>query len=313
MHCAFQSKPMFYRMLFYGQIAGFTIIIALHTSCTDAVKSYYEKMYTSEMYVHSGYKLDASDRSFRLPQSLVEISGLSCVNDTHLVAVQDENGILYVINIENGNIERELKFGKKGDYEGVEYVDGKIYVLKSDGSVFHFKYPEAAIEEIKVKKIETPLSKKNDVEGLGYDPLNHALLFACKADGNLGRDKRKGRSVFTYDLKRKIFKKKPLYVVSIKKIKEFASENNIKLPKNVNFRPSAIALHPLTNRIYLLAHTGKSLLVLNREGDIVEYYRLNPSIFRQPEGICFSSDGTLYISNEGRGQPANILIFSYSR
>lgn len=300
-------------MLFYGKIIGFSIILLLYTSCTDAAKSYYEKMYPPEMYVHSGYKLDAPDRSFKLPHFLIEISGLSCVNDTHLVAVQDEKGIIYVINIENGNIEREIKFGKKGDYEDVEFVDGKIYILRSDGSVFHFKYPEVFVEEIKVDKIETPLLKKNDVEGLGYDPINHTLLFACKADGYLGEDKRKERSVFAYDLEEKKFNKKPLYVISVKKIKKFASENNIELPKKVEFRPSAIAFHPLTNRIYLLAHIGKSLIVLNREGDIVEYYRLNPSIFRQPEGICFSSDGTLYISNEGRGKQANILVFSYAR
>lgn len=299
-------------MFFYSRIVVFSFIIALHTSCSDAVKSYYEKMYAPEMYVGSGYKLHAPDLSFRLPQTLAEISGLSCVNDTHLIAVQDEYGILYVINIENGNIERELKFGKKGDYEGVEFVDGKVYVLKSNGSVFRFKYPAASAEEMKVKKIETTLSNKNDVEGLGYDPVTHSLLFACKADGNLGEDKRKGRSVFAYDLEKKILRKKPQYVVSINKIKDFASENDIELPKNVEFRPSAIAVHPLTNRIYLLAHTGKSLMVLDREGDIVEYYRLNPNIFRQPEGICFSSDGTLYISNEGMGQPANFLKFSYS-
>ena len=54
---------------------------------------------------------------------------------------------------------------------------------------------------------------------------------------------------------------------------------------------------------------AKLLLVLNREAEIGHIKRLNPSLFNQPEGICFSADGTLYISNEGGKGQGSILKF----
>jgi uncharacterized protein YjiK len=37
--------------------------------------------------------------------------------------------------------------------------------------------------------------------------------------------------------------------------------------------------------------------------------KLRSKVHAQPEGICFSPDGTLYISNEGDGGDATILQF----
>jgi uncharacterized protein YjiK len=37
--------------------------------------------------------------------------------------------------------------------------------------------------------------------------------------------------------------------------------------------------------------------------------KLNPKIFRQPEGICFSPDGTMYIASEGDGMEGTLLKF----
>ncbi len=41
--------------------------------------------------------------------------------------------------------------------------------------------------------------------------------------------------------------------------------------------------------------------------------QLDKKTFRQPEGICFDPEGNLFISNEGQGGKANILIFKYLR
>ena len=76
-----------------------------------------------------------------------------------------------------------------------------------------------------------------------------------------------------------------------------------------NFRPSAIAIHPLTDEIYITSSVGKLLVVLDREGLISDVHALNPALFRQPEGICFSPEGDLYISNEGKEGKGYILKF----
>jgi uncharacterized protein YjiK len=37
--------------------------------------------------------------------------------------------------------------------------------------------------------------------------------------------------------------------------------------------------------------------------------KMDKSVHRQPEGICFDIDGTLYISNEGKGEVAQLHVF----
>ena len=42
-------------------------------------------------------------------------------------------------------------------------------------------------------------------------------------------------------------------------------------------------------------------------GKLLKLHKLYEESFPQPEGITFAPDGTLYISNEGKGGTANIL------
>jgi len=51
------------------------------------------------------------------------------------------------------------------------------------------------------------------------------------------------------------------------------------------------------------------LIILNPKGEIEDLIPLDPKIFRQPEGICFSPNGDLYISSEGKGKSGYILKF----
>ena len=75
--------------------------------------------------------------------------------------------------------------------------------------------------------------------------------------------------------------------------------------------PSGIAIHPISGKTYLLAHVGKALIVFDENGEIEEYMPLNPSLFPQPEGICFNQQGDLFISNEASFSRPSILKFSY--
>jgi uncharacterized protein YjiK len=62
----------------------------------------------------------------------------------------------------------------------------------------------------------------------------------------------------------------------------------------------------------VLASVGKLLIILDKNGDIQDVHTLNPAEFKQPEGICFLPDGSLYISNEGKGGSATLLRFNYA-
>jgi DNA-binding beta-propeller fold protein YncE len=77
----------------------------------------------------------------------------------------------------------------------------------------------------------------------------------------------------------------------------------------VRFKPSASAVNPLNGDIYMVSAVNKVLVVADSAGTVQDVYQLNPSLYRQPEGIAFTPTGDLLISNEvNLGEFGNILI-----
>jgi uncharacterized protein YjiK len=95
-----------------------------------------------------------------------------------------------------------------------------------------------------------------------------------------------------------------LFSLDVKQIAEKAGEKKLEL------KPSAAAINPVTNELYIIASINKLLIIADRKGNVKEVYPLDPKIYKQPEGITFTPSGDLLISNEaGESGNANILIF----
>jgi hypothetical protein len=149
------------------------------------------------------------------------------------------------------------------------------------------------------------------------------LLIACKGSPSLTKENPyKGcRAVYSFDLEKEKLLEDPVYLIDLREIDSYRDEDSFtqfsrKLARILgvadpyaNFRPSGIAIHPLTEEIYIISSIGKLMIVLDRDGFILDVQALDPNLFRQPEGICFSPDGELYISNEGMGGRGYILKF----
>lgn len=264
------------------------------------------------------YDLSAPDQTFKLSKKLTEISGLSLSPDgKQLVAVNDEQGKIFFLNKENGKIEKEVKFNSSGDYEGIESVNDKIYVVKSNGDVFRVK--DIKNEKSKTKEYNTDLNSKYDVEGLGYDEINNQLLLACKGKAGDKKDMKRKRAVYAFDLEEHKLKKQPAYVIDRDEIgKQFKAENfSEELVDALSsdyasdaFAPSGIAIHPKTYDICMVSSVGKLFIVLSPIGTIKYMQKLDSSLFKQPEGICFDNNGDLYISSEGKNGRAKLFQFS---
>ena len=52
-------------------------------------------------------------------------------------------------------------------------------------------------------------------------------------------------------------------------------------------------------------------MILTREGTKKDLIELDDKLFLQPEGICFTPSGDLYISSEGDDKKGFILKFNY--
>jgi uncharacterized protein YjiK len=264
------------------------------------------------------YDLEHPDYKFKLPGRLDEISGLGISEDgTMLVAVNDEQGKLFYLDKSTGKVVDEFKFGKPGDYEGVEVAAGKVYVVSSNG-ILH-KISKPGEKKQKTKTFGTPLNNRNNVEGLAYDKAAKRLLIACKGKAGLNDSMKGERAIYSFSLEEMKLEEKPLFTVSRKEIGKWRHRENSLAQRIIGFLddrladdafgPSGIAIHPLTGEVYVLSSVGKILVVLSPAGKILHFESLSPDLHRQPEGICFDADGTLFISNEAKGGRAKLFRY----
>ncbi|ARK13482.2 SdiA-regulated domain-containing protein [Fibrella sp. ES10-3-2-2] len=243
------------------------------------------------------YDLANPSERHKLPDDLREVSGLSYYKPGRLACVQDELGVVFIYDLSRKEVVDEHVFGKSGDYEGVEYVGKQLYILRSDGEIYHMT-PTDGVKMLgggaETKHIKIDLPGKNDMEGLGYDPQLDALLLATK-DGK-GTDK----IIYYYSLKNKtLFQGIVLKQASLKALDGSMGE----------FKPSGIAVHPTTRDYYVLSSAAHRLAVFAPNGKAKSLVPLDDKALPQPEGICFAPDGTLYIASEGDGKKGVILEF----
>jgi len=279
-----------------------------------------------KLYVHPDYDfpytINNPDASWELPGKLEEVSGLSYIDENLLACVQDEKGNIYLFNLQSGEVEQKIDFEDDGDYEGIEIIGQDAWVLKSNGTLFEvldFQEGETPF----VRKYATELTGKNDAEGLGFDPIENNLLIACK--GHPFVDEKKGKefkAIYNFSLEEKKLDLNPLFLIVMDTVKYYKNYNTMTQlgvelmafindsKGDVSFQPSGLAVHPVSGNLYVIASVGNLLIVYSRESEMLAMFKLRNKYFPQPEGICFSPDGTLYISNEADdNDEATILKF----
>lgn len=308
------------RLLFFYTTIG--ICLLFFDSCAQKSKDA-KMIYNLNEDYSFPYSIYSADKEYVLESDLREISGLTYNNEKSLLCVNDEKGIVYKYHLEKEKITKKYKFEKSGDYEGLEFVGDDVYVLRSDGIVYKVKHIKD--KDVHSKKSNTFLDAGNDTEGLAYDWETNSLLIACKGSPGDNKVLHGKRAIYSFDLEKNKLGDEPVYLIDqekIRKVLEFNGYANfsVKILQNINpsegditFQPSGIAKHPITNNLYVIGSVGKLLIVLNPEGEIISLVKLKRKLFRQPEGICFAPDGTMFISNEGKGSHANIYKFNYKK
>ena len=234
-----------------------------------------------------------------LPESLLEVSGVSWLDEDHFACVQDELGTVFIFNVRLNKIDKEIPFGSKGDYEGIAIVGQTIYVLRADGVIFGIENYSSAGRNVKM--YTTHLTKKQDSESLAYDKKNNRLLIAVKAVDPNSSDY---KGIYAFDLKSKTMSPNPVFKIDLNH--SIFDDVNKGKPKN-SISPSDMDIHPVTGDIYILEGTKPKLLIMSPTGALLSLHELKGPDFSQPEGITFSPDGKMYISNEGNKKEGNIL------
>ncbi len=270
------------------------------------------------------YDLDAPIAVFEMKKELREISGLSIVPGQNLLAaVQDEEGDIYLIDKNTGELVGQHDFWKDGDFEGVEAIGDCVFAVKSSGTLYEIQH--LGKETQQTEKYNGFLNSDYDVEGLAYDSSQQRLLLACKAKSGDGPQYNFKKAIYAFDLSTKTFLEEPALLISIEDIQDYLDTSPAirKLEKIVEFfspnqskfifSPSGMAVHPLTSDLYILSTAGNTLVVVSQSGKILHIEKLKKKMHPQAEGICFDPDGTLYIANEADGGTARIYKYEQKK
>ncbi|MFD2825908.1 SdiA-regulated domain-containing protein [Leeuwenhoekiella polynyae] len=238
-------------------------------------------------------------KTWEMPDELEEISGISWTDNGKIAAIEDEDGVIYSYDLNTSKITKTIEFADDGDYEGVAVNGNNAYVMRSDGLLFEVS--DYLSDSPKTRTYQSSMSHKSNVESLALDAKNNRLLTAPKDEDPNDEDI---KGIYAFDLNKRLMVPDLIFKIDMKDkaLKDFKKKKSKR-----TFRPSDLAIHPQTGEIYILEGVNPKLMILDVSGAIKKVYDLDSDDFAQPEGITFSPDGRLFISNEAHGGTANIL------
>lgn len=233
-----------------------------------------------------------------LPAQLVEISGLALTADGKLLAHNDEQAIVSVIDPRRGVVLKQFTVGDKplrGDFEGIAVSGAEIFLMASNGTIYRFREGNDG-DRVPYAMIDTKLGRECEFEGIAIDP-DGVILLVCKTVAKKGpRDQ-----LVIYRWDPRVSRASVLGIPYASAI----GNNGWKA-----LHPSDIAIDPATRNYVVIAAQEKALIVVTPEGQVVRSGPL-PEPSRQAEGVAIGSDGVLYVSDEGSTSAATISLYRW--
>lgn len=280
--------------IFINCLVLFSFLITLQ-SCQQTIAENSNKLLSTEQKQPSQKEIQIINK-YELPEELNEISGMVWLSENKFACVQDEEGIIYIYDIELAKILNRIKFGDNGDYEGLTLNGSTAYVQRSDGTIFIIS--NFLEEKPTVKEYKTSLTSKQNIEGIAYDSENNRLLSVVK-DKEPGKVDYKG--VYAFSLNSFKMEEKPVF-------KLLAKDNRYKkagLKKNT-FYPSGISIYKPTGHYFIVDGKQAGLLEMDKKGNILNVFDLGTKNFSQAESITFDDKGNIFISSEAGKDKAHI-------
>jgi uncharacterized protein YjiK len=254
----------------------------------------------------SARELGTAEARWELPATLQEVSGIAMLKDGLLACVQDEEGKIFLYNLDERQVVETIPFAGPGDYEGIAIAGNTAFILRSDGTLFELA--DFRNGKPKVVTHQSPFQASIDMEGLAYDQQNNRLLLASK-----GHDKKLGnkKGIYAFSLTDKKMQPTPIITISLSEVPESNTGKKKKSELDV-LQPSSLELHPETGQLYLLDAANNRLYTLDEQGKIQQTLDLDKKQLPQAEGLTFGPDGALYISSEAGNKKGKGAILKFN-
>jgi uncharacterized protein YjiK len=222
-----------------------------------------------------------------MPKELNEISGIALVNDHTLACVQDEKGFIYLYDLEESKVTKQIDFAGKGDYEGIAVNGQTAYVITGNGILYEIK---DFLNQAVVDRFELDLEKGQETEALCFDNKNNRLLLAFKNEKNDDIIP----AIYSFDLSTKTLNSEPVINPDLSEAPVRKKNRNIKKL----WQPSDITIDHKNQKLYVIDAINQHIMQFSLDGEFIEMERTDPHVLDQPEGIAIAEDGSIYICND---------------
>ena len=224
-----------------------------------------------------------------LSPALREVSGLAWSLDGRLFAHADESATISELDVSNGTVRKSFRLGavaEIGDFEGIAIAGERFFLVTSQGLIYAAREGEANTA-VRFDRYDSGAGAACEIEGLAYDARGDRLLLPCK--NALRREFRNRLIVMAVPVR--TMRVQNELAVSI----PFAE-----LPPALRrgVQPTSIEIHPRTGNWMVLSSAPAALIELDGQGKLVNTAAL-PKRHSQAEGLTFTSDLSMLISDEG--------------
>lgn len=237
-----------------------------------------------------------------LPLELREISGLAVTPEGNLLAHNDEQARVYVIDPRRGVVTKRFNVGTsglRGDFEGIAASGSDIYLLISNGKILRFREGRDR-GEVKHTELDTRLGSECEFEGIAVDPTSGLLILPCKSVSKKGP--RGQLVIYRWDPRKGDSQQPTMLTIPIAQV---AAGNPWR-----TLHTSDMTIDPATKNYVLIAAQEKAFVEITPGGAVVRAGLL-PEPSQQAEGVAITKDGVLIIADEGNDRAATLTLYRW--
>jgi len=245
--------------------------------------------------------LAGASQQWKLPDKLNEISGLALTADARLLAVTDEQAIVYELDYTEGRLVKAFALGDptvRGDFEGIACSEGRVWLMTSKGVIYEAAEAEDG-ERVTFDEYSTGLGKFCEFEGLAFRQEDRSLLLLCKKI--MRKSGLEGLRIFAWSTtSREVDHGKTIML----------PDRDIAAALRMNrLNPSGIAIAPQTGNLLIVAARQRAVIELGADGDLRSAHELAAVAHRQAEGIEIMPAGEILVADEGGEHKARLAVY----
>lgn len=301
------------KQYFFSFVLATMSFIAARSLQKVGVENYYFKKASNFQKEDGYFDLQHPNSVQTLPMGIQPFSDIALLDSTHLLGLNQESGMMFVYDLNDYSVVPFLSWDMESKIRNISTLDSTL-LLVDDAKHIHFLSSPYDSSSLTTLNLE---NEQFDPTSVCYHKeTNRLFLIASNEERTEGYS---NSSIYAYNLNQRKLNAQPLFSISGEDIEAFAIQNNLMIARSdlsimddtlesMNFTPTAIAVHPKTNEIYILSGSDHSLAVFNQFGEIVNFTTLDKNTFSHPSAMTFKKNGDLVITDGNLMNPTVIQV-----